>query len=123
MLDEPDDVMFLRYNELRALIGDPQAHRRAGDRRRERRAERERGVRASGRATGSAPRPRSQLAFPYLANWGFPEKFHRGQAATTGGDHGHRRLAGRGRGDRPRRARRVDEFDAGRATATSSSAR
>ena len=26
----------------------------------------------------------AQLAFPYLVNWGFPDKFHRGQAADTG---------------------------------------
>ncbi len=26
----------------------------------------------------------TQLAFPYLVNWGFPDKFHRGQAADTG---------------------------------------
>ena len=26
----------------------------------------------------------SQLAFPYLVNWGYPERFHRGQAAAAG---------------------------------------
>ena len=29
----------------------------------------------------------TQLAFPYLVNWGFPDKFHRGQAADAGADH------------------------------------
>jgi phosphohistidine swiveling domain-containing protein len=81
-LDAPDDVMFLRYNELRALIGDP-----AGFDARPlvaaARAARERAY---------AIRPRdwvgtvteTQLAFPYLVNWGFPDKFHRGQTADTG---------------------------------------
>ena len=53
-LDQPDDVMFLRYNELRALIGDPTAIDARGDRRgapRRARAPRS----SSGRATGSAP--------------------------------------------------------------------
>jgi pyruvate,water dikinase len=81
-LDEPDDVMFLRYNELRMLVGDPAAVDArglvAG-----RRAERE---------ASKALRPRnwvgtatpSQLAFPYLVNWGYPERFHQEQGA--GGD-------------------------------------
>ncbi|HKF84677.1 MAG TPA: PEP-utilizing enzyme [Candidatus Limnocylindrales bacterium] len=80
-LDAPDDVVFLRYNELRALIGDPQAF--------------------PGRALVAAARARreksytfqprdwvgtateTQLAFPYLVNWGFPDKFHRGQEEAT----------------------------------------
>jgi pyruvate,water dikinase len=74
-LDRPDDVLFLRYNELRMLIGSADALDAraivAG-----RRAERE---------AAAAIRPRdwigtvtpSQLAFPYLVNWGYPERFHR----------------------------------------------
>jgi len=82
VLDAPDDVILLRYNELRALIGDPHGiDGRASVA--EARAARERAY---------AYRPRdwvgtvteTQLAFPYLVNWGFPDKFHRGQAADTG---------------------------------------
>lgn len=80
-VDEPDDVIFLRYNELRALIGDP-----AGMEVRpliaERRAERERAYDFRPPAwIGTATE--SQLAFPYLTNWGFPDKFYRkpGEAA------------------------------------------
>ena len=52
-LDQPDDVMFLRYNELRALIGSGVGDRGPGDRRRA--PARARGRRsASSRATGSA---------------------------------------------------------------------
>ena len=74
-LDDAEDVMFLRYNELRALVGD----QRAFDARAlvaERKEQRE-------RAYGFHPRPwigtatQSQLDFPYLVNWGFPEKFNR----------------------------------------------
>jgi pyruvate,water dikinase len=74
--------MFLRYNELRALIGDPAGIDG-------------RAIVAAARAARERAytlRPRdwvgtvteTQLAFPYLVNWGFPDKFHRGQAADTG---------------------------------------
>ena len=62
-LDEPDDVMFLRYNELRMLVGDPAARRRAGPRRGAPRGAR--GVdRRSSRATGSAPPRRRSSRSP-----------------------------------------------------------
>ena len=75
LLDTADDVLFLRYNELRAFVGDPTAV----DARTvvaQRRAERE--------AAGQR-RPRdwvgtvtdSQLNFPYWVNWGYPERFTR----------------------------------------------
>jgi pyruvate,water dikinase len=85
-LDQPDDVMFLRYNELRMLIGAAsavEARALVAARRTEREAAR-------------ALHPRdwvgtvtpSQLAFPYLVNWGYPERFLReqpGDAATIEG--------------------------------------
>ena len=46
-LDDPEDVMFLRYNELRVLMADPDGRRRAVARRRDRRDERERQLRHS----------------------------------------------------------------------------
>jgi pyruvate,water dikinase len=71
-LTEPDDTIYLKYNELRYLMGDPEnfdaksivAERRAV------RAEQEK-IRPPdfiGTAT------ESQLEFPYLSLWGFPEK-------------------------------------------------
>ena len=39
--------------------------------------------RSSRRATGSAPCTPSQLAFPYLVNWGYPERFHQQQSDDT----------------------------------------
>ena len=39
---------------------------------------------SAGRRPGSGPRPRTALAFPYASLWGFPEKFHAGEPATTG---------------------------------------
>ncbi|HEX2222543.1 MAG TPA: PEP-utilizing enzyme [Candidatus Limnocylindria bacterium] len=81
-LDEPDDVMFLRYNELRALMGDPagiDARAIVGGRR----AERERSYQLRPPAwIGTATQ--SQLDFPYLNLWGFPEKFHRKAAPVAG---------------------------------------
>jgi pyruvate,water dikinase len=83
-LDQPDDVMFLRYNELRALIGSADAvdaRSLVATRRAERDAARNLHPRDwVGTVT------RSQLAFPYLVNWGYPERFHRGQATGDGGD-------------------------------------
>jgi phosphohistidine swiveling domain-containing protein len=78
-LDRRDDVMFLRYNELRMLIGDAAAV----DARAlvaTRRAEREAAARVHPRnwiGTATA----SQLAFPYLVNWGYPERFWQEVAA------------------------------------------
>jgi len=77
-LDRPDDVMFLRYNELRMLIGDAEAL----DARRlvtTRRAEREASTRIRPRNWIGTVTP-SQLAFPYLVNWGYPERFHQEQS-------------------------------------------
>ncbi len=77
-LDQPDDVLFLRYNELRALIGSADAIDARGlvaARRREREAAEQRHPRDwIGTVTPT------QLAFPYLVNWGYPERFHRAAA-------------------------------------------
>ena len=77
-LERPDDIMFLRYNELRMLIGDPAAVDApaivSG-----RRAEREAAQRLRPRDWIGTATP-SQLAFPYLVNWGYPERFHRRQS-------------------------------------------
>jgi pyruvate,water dikinase len=74
-LDEPDDVMFLRYNELRALIGSADAVDARGLVA-TRRAEREVAKRIHPRDWVGTVTP-SQLAFPYLVNWGYPERFDR----------------------------------------------
>jgi len=74
-LDDPEDVVYLHYNELRVLIANPEAfdaRALVSDRRDER--ERQALIRPPewiGTATEEA------LAFPYLTLWGFPEKFHR----------------------------------------------
>ncbi len=78
-LDVPDDVMFLRYNELRALIGSADAIP-ARDLVAARRAEREASMRIHPRDWVGTVTP-SQLAFPYLVNWGYPERFHREHAS------------------------------------------
>jgi pyruvate,water dikinase len=80
-IDEPDDVVFLRYNELRMLIGDPTG----SDRRatiRERREERE-GAYALRPPAWIGTATEEGLSFPYLTNWGFPEKFHRRAGETA----------------------------------------
>ncbi|MGD0042312.1 MAG: PEP-utilizing enzyme [Isosphaeraceae bacterium] len=82
VLDSPDDVIFFRYNELRVFIGDPSAM----DGRAlvaQRKAEREKAYSFRppdwiGTCT------KSQMDFPYLNLWGFPEKFYR-QPATVAG--------------------------------------
>jgi pyruvate,water dikinase len=82
VIDQPDDVVFLRYNELRVLMADPSSLDAratvAG-----RRAERERSYTLRPPAwIGTATQ--SQLDFPYLVNWGFPEKFHRKPTDVAG---------------------------------------
>ncbi len=81
-LDHAEDVMFLRYNELRALIGDP-AGFSVRSKVSERKADRERSYEKRPPAwIGTATQ--SQLAFPYLVNWGFPEKFYRKEGQIAG---------------------------------------
>ncbi len=81
-LDDAEDVMFLRYNELRLLMADQgafDARATVGDRRDDREAAFEKRPPSwVGTATQTA------LDFPYNALWGFPEKFHAGEPATTG---------------------------------------
>jgi pyruvate,water dikinase len=76
-LDQPDDVLFLRYNELRALIGSAEAIA-AGEIVAKRRLEREAAGRIHPRDWVGTVTP-SQLAFPYLVNWGYPDRFHQKQ--------------------------------------------
>ena len=81
ILDEPDDVMFLKYDELRQVIGAPAAAN----------AKPIVTLRRAERAAAAARRPRdwigtvteSQLAFPYWVNWGYPERFYRTPPAET----------------------------------------
>lgn len=78
---DPEDVMYLRYNELRALM----AGSFAGDAAElvsDRRDEREDAYRIRPRDwVGTATE--EALAFPYLSNWGFPERFHRKASADA----------------------------------------
>jgi pyruvate,water dikinase len=82
VLDAPDDVVMFRYNELRAFLGDPGSMDG-------------RAVVAAARAKRAAAesvQPKdwvgtatdTQLAFPYLNLWGFPDKFHRTQVKEVG---------------------------------------
>jgi pyruvate,water dikinase len=77
-LDQPDDVMFLRYNELRGLIGDAAAIP-ARDLVAARRAERDAQHELHPRDWVGTVTP-SQLAFPYLVNWGYPDRFYQEQS-------------------------------------------
>lgn len=82
VLDDAEDVMYLRYNELRLLMADQSAfdaRELVSDRRdaREEAAER-RPPSWVGTATKTA------LEFPYNALWGFPDKFYAGEPAATG---------------------------------------
>jgi phosphohistidine swiveling domain-containing protein len=81
-LADPEDVVFLRYNELRRLMADPQAFD-AQDVVSDRRDEREDAFEKRppswlGTATEEA------LAFPYAGLWGFPDRFYAGEPSTTG---------------------------------------
>jgi pyruvate,water dikinase len=81
-LADPEDVVFLRYNELRRLMADPgafDAQDVVSDRRDEREdAFEKRPPSWLGTATEEA------LAFPYAGLWGFPDRFYAGEPSTTG---------------------------------------
>lgn len=82
LLHDPEDVMYLRYNELRLLMADANAV----DARAlvsQRRDEREEAYHIRPREwVGTATE--AALAFPYNTLWGFPEKFHREPPKKTG---------------------------------------
>ncbi|HET7168231.1 MAG TPA: PEP-utilizing enzyme [Candidatus Limnocylindrales bacterium] len=107
-LDQPDDVMFLRYNELRGLIGSETAIA-APELVATRRAEREAAQRLRPRdwiGTATA----SQLAFPYLVNWGYPDRFYQQQSEDQRSISGLGASPGVVEGV-ARVVRTVDEFD------------
>jgi len=107
-LDAPDDAVFLRYNELRMLIGDPAAV----DARAlvsQRRAERETSKQLQPPNWIGTATP-SQLAFPYLVNWGYPERFHQGRPKAEGPIAGIAASPGQVEGI-ARVVMTVDEFD------------
>jgi pyruvate,water dikinase len=107
-LDEPDDVMFLRYNELRALIGSGTAIA-ARELVATRRAERDASARLQPRDWVGTVTP-SQLAFPYLVNWGYPDRFHQTQSEDVSVITGLGASAGVIEGI-ARVVRTIDEFD------------
>jgi pyruvate,water dikinase len=81
-LSDAEDVVFLRYNELRRLMADPDAFDAqdlVSDRRDEHEEAYERRPPAwLGTATKSA------IEFPYGGLWGFPDRFYAGEPATSG---------------------------------------
>ena len=107
-LDDAEDVVYLRYNELRLLMADQEAldaRALVGDRRDAQEAAYEKRPPSwVGTATQTA------LDFPYNALWGFPEKFHAGEPATTGEVRGLAASPGVVEGP-ARYVRSLDEFD------------
>ena len=85
-LNDPEDVMYLKYNELRVLMAGSNsfdAEDLVGDRRDAREDAYETRPRDwVGTATEEA------LAFPYLALWAFPEKVYREPPTIEGEIHG-----------------------------------
>jgi len=86
VLHDAEDTIFLLYNELRRLLGDPKAlaAKPVVSRRRDE------------REAAYAVRPREwvgtatkvALDFPYNGLWGFPDKFYRKPPAATGAING-----------------------------------
>jgi phosphohistidine swiveling domain-containing protein len=107
-LDDAEDVVYLRYNELRLLTADPEAFdaRSLVSERRDTR-ERQAEIRPPdwiGTATEEA------LAFPYLTLWGFPEKFYRQAPERVDEVHGLGASPGVVEGP-ARKVSSLDEFD------------
>jgi phosphohistidine swiveling domain-containing protein len=107
-LERPDDVMFLRYNELRMSLGDPAAIDIQGLVA-TRRADRDASRKLRPRNWIGTVTP-SQLAFPYLVNWGYPERFHQEQGVADGPVTGIAGSPGVVEG-RARVVMTIDEFD------------
>jgi len=82
VLDAPDDVILFRYNELREFIGNPAAFdgRAIAATARAKRAAAEKIQPKDWVGTVTA----TQLAFPYLNLWGFPDKFYRSVVKEPG---------------------------------------
>jgi phosphohistidine swiveling domain-containing protein len=82
VLDRPDDVILFRYNTLREFLGDPSAFdgRAIVAAARAKRVEAEQYQPKDWVGTATA----TQLAFPYLNLWGFPDKFYRSQQKEPG---------------------------------------
>jgi phosphohistidine swiveling domain-containing protein len=81
-VDDPEDVLYLRYNELRELLGNTKAFdvRALASRRRD---EREAAFEVRPREwVGTATKV--ALDFPYNGLWGFPDKFYREPPSPTG---------------------------------------
>jgi len=100
--------MFLRYNELRALIGSASAIA-ARQIVATRRLEREAAQRLHPRAWVGTATP-SQLAFPYLVNWGYPDRFYQAAVRRPARHHGLGASPGTVEGI-ARVVRTIDEFD------------
>ncbi len=82
LLDDSEDVMYLRYNELRLLMTNP-ASIDARSLVSQRRDVREQAYHIRPREwVGTATK--TALAFPYNALWGFPEKFYKEPPKKTG---------------------------------------
>jgi pyruvate,water dikinase len=82
VLHDPEDVVFLRYNELRLLMADQQGVDAAALVSDRRDAHEEAYERRPPSWVGTATK--TALEFPYNSLWGFPEKFHAGEPSTTG---------------------------------------
>jgi phosphohistidine swiveling domain-containing protein len=81
-LADPEDAIYLHYNELRRLMADPGAFD-AKDVVSDRRDEREEAYEKRPPAwVGTATKP--ALEFPYAGLWGFPDRFYAGEPTTTG---------------------------------------
>jgi pyruvate,water dikinase len=108
IVDDREDTVFLLYNELRRLLGDPKAFDAktlVSRRRDEREAAFEiRPPAWVGTATQAA------LDFPYLGLWGFPEKFNRPAPTATAEIRGLPASPGVAEGV-ARHVRSLEEFD------------
>jgi len=108
VVDDAEDVLFLRYNELRVLAANPDAfdpRPLVSQRRDEREAQAlVRPPEWIGTATEES------LAFPYWSLWGFPEKFYRRPAEKVDEVHGLGASPGVVEGE-ARIVSSLDEFD------------
>ena len=81
-LDSPEDVVYFKYNEFRVFMGNP-AGMDGKALVAKRRAEQDKAYTFRPKSWIGTCTP-TQLAFPYLNLWGFPDKFNRKPSTVKG---------------------------------------
>jgi pyruvate,water dikinase len=82
LLDDPEDIMYLEYEQLRRYVGDPDNYP-AGKLIQQARKAREKAFQVKPRDWVGTVTQRNMYEEPYHTLWGYPEKFEREQESKA----------------------------------------